>query len=66
MANKNKNRDQKGNRSDIGNQQRTTQTGGQNQGGQRENMRGNQNQGNDQSRQGNGGNRGDRGNRGLG
>ena len=40
MANKNKNRDQKGNRSDIGNQQRTTQTGGQNQGGQRENMRG--------------------------
>jgi hypothetical protein len=70
MANKNRNRDsQQGRQSDIGNQQKTTQTGGQNQGGQRSNVsenRGNQNQGNDGSRQGDGGNRGNRGNRGLG
>ena len=65
MANKNKNRDnQQGRQSDIGNQQKTTQTGGQNGGGQRSNME--QNQGNDKSRQGDGGNRGNRGNRGLG
>ena len=62
MANKNKNRDRQ---QDIGNQQKTTQTGGQNQGGQRLNTSGNQNQGNDMSRQGEGGNRGNRGNRGL-
>jgi len=63
MANKNKNRnDQQDRQSDVGNKQKTTQTGGQNNGGQRSN-RENQNQGNDGSRQGDGGNRGNRGNR---
>jgi hypothetical protein len=67
MANKNRNRDnQQDRQSDIGNRQQTTQTGGQNQGGQRSNMSENKNQGNNQSRQGEGGNRGSRGNRGLG
>jgi hypothetical protein len=69
MAIKDRNREdqQEGQRSSVGNQQNTTQTGGQNNGGQRSGkQRGNQNQGNDQSRQGDGGNRGDRGNRGLG
>lgn len=67
MANKNRNREsQQGRQSDIGNQQKTTQTGGQNAGGQRPDMNKNENQGNDGSRQGDGGNRGSRGNRGLG
>jgi len=64
MANKNKNRDdQQGRQSNVGNKQKTTQTGGQNQGGQRANQGSDQNQGNDQSRQGDGGNRGKSGNR---